>query len=394
MNRRQTTAVKVGGFTVGGTGPVVVQSMTNTPTSDVDATVKQTLELARAGSELVRMTVNDDDAARAVPEISARLKAEGCNVGLIGDFHYNGHLLLPKFPEMAKTLDKYRINPGNVGSPETGPKNFDTIVRVAAAHEKPVRIGVNWGSLSTDYVDAKIEANNKRAAPFEYPELVIESMVDCALESAERAQKCGLGADKIILSVKMSQAPAMIEAYRRLAERCSYALHLGLTEAGGGVKGTVASTAALAVLLEEGIGDTIRVSLTPEPGAGRTKEVAVCRELLQALELRFFQPTVISCPGCGRTDDERFRELVSRVSAYIDSKADDWVRAWPDAAKLQVAVMGCIVNGPGEGKHADIGISFPGRGEEPMAIVFEGGRQKAVLKEPDICGQFFTMLMS
>ncbi len=387
--RRKTPAVRVGDVWMGGEHPVVVQSMTNTPTADVEQTVSQVRELAQAGAELVRITVNDEAAMRAVPEIRRRLDGQGCRVPLIGDFHYNGHRLLDECPEGARVLEKYRINPGNVGG---GGENFATIVRIARDLGKAVRIGVNWGSLDPRYVALRMNRNARRKKPLEPRELVRRTMVDCALESLEAALALGLGEDRLVLSVKMSHLPGMVDAYTLLARKCGAALHLGLTEAGSETDGVVASSAALAVLLRQGIGDTIRVSITPGPGEPRAREVEVCRSLLQALEMRFFHPTVISCPGCGRTRSRAYEELAREVREYVKRRAPEWRRIDPASDRMQIAVMGCVVNGPGESRQADVGISLPGDREDPVALVYAGAALRARLKGDEIRPRFFEIL--
>ena len=389
--RRRTVTVDVGGVKVGSAHPIVVQSMTNTDTSDVEATALQAAALAAAGSELVRVTVNTEEAAVAVPRIAERLGRLGCRVPLVGDFHFNGHLLLARHSECASALAKYRINPGNVGV-KRHDENFRAIVEVAAACGKPVRIGVNWGSLDQVLLGELMDANAQRPAPREAREITIEAMVESALRSAELAEECGLGHDRIILSAKVSEVPDLVDVSRRLAARCDYPLHLGLTEAGMGAKGIVASTAGLALLLHEGIGDTIRVSLTPAPGGDRAEEVLVAQQILQSLGLRSFAPQVTSCPGCGRTTSTFFQELAAEVQAHIRRRMPQWREARPGVEEMRVAVMGCVVNGPGESKHAGIGISLPGNFEEPAAPVYIDGRLSATLRGEDIALRFLTML--
>ncbi len=390
--RRSTPTAWVGSVPVGSGHPVVVQSMTNTDTGDAAATARQVAELAAAGSELVRVTVNDTAAAEALPEIRARLTDEGVSVPLVGDFHYNGHKLLVDVPQAASTLDKYRINPGNVGPGKRHDENFLTIIDVAIHHDKPVRIGVNWGSLDQSLLTALMDENARRSAPLPSREVLIEAMLRSALDSAELAEERGLGHDKILISAKVSSVRDLWDVYRRLAARCDYPLHLGLTEAGMGVKGTVASTAALAPLLAEGIGDTIRVSLTPDPGAPREREVEIAREVLQALDLRRFAPSVTACPGCGRTTSTLFQEMARDIQAYLKRRMPEWSTLYPGVENLKVAVMGCVVNGPGESKHADIGISLPGNGESPRAPVYQDGKLVGTLQGADIVPEFNAML--
>jgi len=389
--RRKTVTVNVGGVPIGGEHPIVIQSMTNTDTADVDATVRQIQELAAAGSEIVRITVNNEDAAKAVPYIVERLRAAGCTTPIVGDFHYNGHILLPRYPEMAKSLDKYRINPGNVGS-RYRDDNFRIIIEQAIRYEKPVRIGVNWGSLDQGLLTKLMDENARRETPLDAREVMREAMVQSALLSAQYAEECGLPHDRIVISAKVSSVPDLVAVYRRLAAACDYPLHLGLTEAGMGMKGIVASTAGLAILLEEGIGDTIRVSLTPRPGGDRTEEVRVCQQILQSLELRAFAPQVTACPGCGRTASTYFQELAEEVQRHIQQRMPEWRRRYPGVENLRVAVMGCVVNGPGESKHAHIGISLPGTFEEPKAPVYVDGRLFTTLRGDNIPEEFKRIL--
>jgi len=389
--RRRTVTVDVGGVKVGADHPVVVQSMTNTDTADVEATARQVAALAAAGSELVRVTVNTEEAAAAVPRIVARLGALGCAVPVIGDFHYNGHLLLTRHPDCAKALAKYRINPGNVGGKRRD-ENFRAIVEVALANGKPVRIGVNWGSLDQALLTELMDANAARSEPKPAGEVMLEAMVESALRSATLAEDCGLGHDRIILSAKVSGVQDLVAVYRRLAARCEYPLHLGLTEAGMGAKGIVASTAGLAILLQEGIGDTIRVSLTPAPGGDRTEEVLVAQQVLQSLGLRSFVPQVTACPGCGRTTSTFFQEMAAEIQAYLRRRMPEWRERHPGVEELRVAVMGCVVNGPGESKHANIGISLPGTFEEPTAPVFVDGRLFTTLRGDDLVPRFLGIL--
>jgi len=386
--RHPTRAVAVGDVTVGGTAPVVVQSMTNTDTADIDATVRQVRELAEAGSEVVRMTVNNDAAAAAVPHIRDRLMALGRDVPLVGCFHYNGHKLLKDHPACAEALAKYRINPGNVGFREKRDRQFEMIVEQALAYGKPVRIGTNWGSLDQELAQALMDENAARAIPWEADAVMREALVRSALDSAAKAEAMGLAADRIILSAKVSRVPDLIAVYRELARRSTYALHLGLTEAGMGAKGIVATTAALSTLLQEGIGDTIRASLTPRPGEARTVEVQVCQEILQSLGLRAFVPQVTACPGCGRTTSTFFQNLAERIDDYLKAQMPIWKAQYPGVEELKVAVMGCIVNGPGESKHADIGISLPGTGEQPAAPVFIDGEKRLTLRGERIAEDF------
>ena len=386
--RHRTVPVRIGTVTVGGDAPIVVQSMTNTDTADVSATVAQTVALARAGSELVRITVDRPEAAAAVPHIRERLDAEGVDVPLVGDFHYIGHKLLSDYPACAEALAKYRINPGNVGFRDKRDRQFATMVEIAASYAKPVRIGVNWGSLDQELLARLMDENAKSAAPKSGAAVMREALVRSALDSAARAEEIGLQRDRIVLSCKVSEVQALIAVYRALAERSDYALHLGLTEAGMGVKGTVASTAGMAVLLQEGIGDTIRVSLTPAPGGDRTEEVVVAQTILQVMGLRSFVPLVTACPGCGRTTSTVFQELAGDIQAFIRMRMPEWRRTYAGVESMSVAVMGCIVNGPGESKHADIGISLPGTGEEPAAPVFVDGRKTQTLRGPGIAGEF------
>lgn len=390
--RRRSIAVKVGEVWIGGDHPIAVQSMTNTDTADVAATVRQIQALSVAGSELVRVTVNTPEAARAVPTIVARLRDGGIKTPIIGDFHYNGHLLLRQIPECAAALDKYRINPGNVGMGHQHDDNFRAIIEVALENAKPVRIGVNWGSLDQHLVTRLMDENGKREFPESAEDVVKEAMVLSAVESAELARSYGMPDDSIILSAKVSGVQDLIDVYRELARRSEYALHLGLTEAGLGRSGIVSSTAALGVLLQEGIGDTIRVSLTPAPGGDRTEEVRTCQDILQSLGIRNFSARVTACPGCGRTTSTVFQELATDIQGYLDSRMASWKGMYPGIENMKVAVMGCIVNGPGESKHADIGISLPGTGEEPRAPVFVDGRLMTTLKGPTIVDDFIGIL--
>ena len=388
VTRRGAVAVRVGSVTVGGRAPIVVQSMTNTDTADAAATAGQVAQLARACSELVRLTVNTEEAARAVPEIRERLDRLGVGVPLIGDFHFNGHKLLSQYPVCAEVLAKYRINPGNVGRGKKKDMQFATIVELACRYDKPVRIGVNWGSLDQDLLARVMDDNARLAQPRAAAEVLREAMVVSALESVERAEDIGLSHDRIVISVKVSGVQDLIAVYRNLAVRCDYPLHLGLTEAGMGVKGIVASTAALAVLLQEGIGDTIRISLTPEPGGDRTQEVLVAQEILQAMGLRAFTPAVVACPGCGRTASDYFQRLAQDIQGYLREQMPVWRRRYPGVENMTVAVMGCVVNGPGESKMANIGISLPGTGERPVAPVYVDGEKTVTLKGGNIAQEF------
>ena len=390
-SRRRTVSVDVGGVRVGSANPVVVQSMTNTDTADSDATAIQVARLAHAGSELVRVTVNNDGAAAAVPEMLRKLRDLGVGVPVIGDFHYNGHQLLVEYPEMAKGLAKYRINPGNVGA-KRHDENFQTIVRVAVENDKPVRIGVNWGSLDQAILTDLMDANAKLAEPRESRDVMIDAMVESAMRSAELAEATGLGHDRIILSAKVSNVRDVVDTYRLLASKSDYPLHVGLTEAGLGMKGIVASTAGLAILLEEGIGDTIRVSLTPAPGGEREEEVRVAQQVLQSMGLRSFLPQVSACPGCGRTTSTFFQEMAERIQGHLRDRMPDWKARYPGVEDLTVAVMGCVVNGPGESKHADIGISLPGTFEEPVAPVFIDGRLDRTLRGEGLVDEFIDIL--
>jgi (E)-4-hydroxy-3-methylbut-2-enyl-diphosphate synthase len=388
IRRHATVGVNVDHVRIGGGAPVVVQSMTNTDTADVESTVVQVSELARAGSELVRITVNTEEAARAVPRIRERLDAAGINAPLVGDFHFNGHKLLTRHPDCARSLSKYRINPGNVGRGRKRDPQFAAMIEVACEYDRPVRIGVNWGSLDQDLLTRLMDENSASDAPVDADEVVHRAMIQSAIGSAKRAEELGLGHDKIVLSCKMSGVQDLIAVYRALAARCDYPLHLGLTEAGMGSKGIVASTAALSVLLQEGIGDTIRISLTPEPGGDRTTEVIVAQEILQTMGLRSFTPMVIACPGCGRTTSTYFQELAQQIQSHIRHRMPVWREAFEGVEELTVAVMGCVVNGPGESKHANIGISLPGTGERPVAPVYEDGRKTVTLKGDDIAADF------
>ncbi len=389
--RRSTATVLVRGVPVGSATPIVVQSMTNTDTADAASTAHQVAELFEAGSQIVRITVNNDEAAQAVPEIRQRLNDRGLDVPLIGDFHYNGHLLLTKYPACAATLDKYRINPGNVGSKHRD-ANFTTIVQAAIDHDKPVRIGVNWGSLNQDLLTQMMDANAKADTPRDAKDVYMDAMLESALRSAAFAEDVGLRHDKIIVSAKISVVPDLVECYRRLAVRCDYPLHLGLTEAGMGTKGIVASSAALAILLTEGIGDTIRVSLTPKPNGDRREEVFVSQQILQSLGLRSFAPQVTACPGCGRTTSTFFQHMAEDIQGYLREQMPLWRESKPGVVEMKVAVMGCVVNGPGESKHANIGISLPGTSEEPKAPVYVDGKLFTTLKGDNIVPEFLVIL--
>ena len=390
--RHQTIPVNVGGGSVGGGAPIVVQSMTNTDTADVQRTVQQVAELAHAGSEVVRITVDRDEAAAAVPHIRDKLAARGASVPLVGDFHYIGHKLLADHPACAEALDKYRINPGNVGFKDKRDKQFSQIIEMALRYDKPVRIGVNWGSLDQELLTRLMDENAEAGSPLTAQSVLHEAMVQSGLLSAGRARDLGMPADKIVLSAKVSQVQDLIAVYTMLAERSNYALHLGLTEAGMGSKGIVASTAGIGVLLQKGIGDTIRVSLTPAPGGARTQEVEVAQQILQAMGLRTFVPVVAACPGCGRTTSTLFQELARDIQDHLNASMPQWRERYPGVETLNVAVMGCIVNGPGESKHADIGISLPGTGESPAAPVFVDGAKVATLRGPNIADDFKAMV--
>jgi (E)-4-hydroxy-3-methylbut-2-enyl-diphosphate synthase len=392
LARRVSVAVPVGGVVVGGAAPVVVQSMTNTDTADIDATVAQVAALHRAGSEIVRVTVDRDESAAAVPKIRERLERVGINVPLVGDFHYIGHKLLADHPACAEALAKYRINPGNVGFKDKKDKQFAAIVETAIRHDKPVRIGVNWGSLDQELLTRLMDENKARGAPMTAQEVTREAIVQSAILSAELAEEIGLARERIILSAKVSQVQDLIAVYVELARRSNHALHLGLTEAGMGTKGIVASSAAMGVLLQQGIGDTIRISLTPEPGGDRTREVQVAQELLQTMGFRQFLPVVAACPGCGRTTSTVFQELAQTIESDLRRNMPVWREKYPGVENLKVAVMGCIVNGPGESKHADIGISLPGTGEMPAAPVFIDGAKAATLRGPAIAADFQAMV--
>jgi (E)-4-hydroxy-3-methylbut-2-enyl-diphosphate synthase len=390
--RRRSVPVAIGGVVVGGDAPIVVQSMTNTDTADVTGTAAQVAELARAGSDLVRITVNNESAAQAVPAIREALGRQGVDVPLVGDFHFNGHRLLTDYPECAEALAKYRINPGNVGRGQKKDSQFATMIDIACRYERPVRIGVNWGSLDPELIARLMDENGRSLEPKDADGVMRVAMVQSAMESAARAEELGLGRDRIVLSCKMSGVQDLIAVYRLLAASCDYALHLGLTEAGMGSKGIVASTAALAVLLQEGIGDTIRISLTPQPGEDRTREVVVAQEILQTMGLRSFAPMVSACPGCGRTTSTVFQHLARDIQGYLREQMPVWRSQYPGVETMHVAVMGCVVNGPGESKHADIGISLPGSGEHPSAPVYVDGEKVTTLKGEEIALQFMRLV--
>ena len=392
IQRRQTVAVRVGPVMVGCGHPVVVQSMTNTDTADAAATAGQVAALALSGSELVRITVNNDPAARAVPEIAVRLRDLGIDVPLVGDFHYNGHLLLSRYPDCARTLAKYRINPGNVGAGRHRDENFRRMIKVANENAKPVRIGVNWGSLDQALLGRLMDENAASSQPKDSAEVTRHAIVRSGLESAHLAEEYGMAHDRIILSAKVSGVQDLVTVYRSLAGRCDYPLHLGLTEAGMGAKGIVASTAALALLLQEGIGDTIRVSLTPAPGGDRTEEVQICQQILQSMEIRSFLPQVTACPGCGRTTSTFFQEMAEQIQSHLRTRMPIWKDRYEGVEDLKVAVMGCVVNGPGESKHAHIGISLPGTGEDPKAPVFVDGQLKTTLRGAGLVAEFLDLI--
>ncbi|MBF0484308.1 MAG: flavodoxin-dependent (E)-4-hydroxy-3-methylbut-2-enyl-diphosphate synthase [Candidatus Omnitrophica bacterium] len=391
-SRRKTPVVKIGMVCIGGNCPIAVQAMTNTPTANVTATYSQTVELIRAGSELVRWTINDDKAAIGAEKVILRLRKNGYLTPIIGDFHYNGHILLREFPLLAKALDKYRINPGNVGSGDKHDDNFVQIVNIAVKNKKPVRIGVNGGSLDQGVLAKLMDANSKAKKPLATNEVVYQAMVKSALDSAAMAQKIGLRKDQIVLSVKMSRLQDMVAVYEQLAKKCDYVLHLGLTEAGGDIEGISSSSAALAILLQQGIGDTIRVSLTPQKGFLRSREVEVCQALLQSMGLSYFFPSVISCPGCGRTSSHNFQKLAEEVRIHIKKNIKQWKKKYPGVEKIKIAVMGCVVNGPGESKHADIGISLPGSSEELKAPVYIKGKLVKILPGKNLTQQFLRIL--
>ncbi len=392
IKRRSTPSVQIGHVQMGATHPIVIQSMTNTPTADIPTTVAQIKELTDAGSELVRITVNDFEAMAAIPDIIHQLSDQGYTVPIVGDFHYNGHILLTKYPKSAALLAKYRINPGNVGKKSARDENFATMIQAAIQHHKPVRIGVNWGSLDQDLFTEMMDQNAKLSTPKNFKEVVYDAMIHSALKNAEYAQSLGLPSSQFVLSVKMSELQDMVTVYERLAQQCDYVLHLGLTEAGGSIKGIAASSAALAILLQKGIGDTIRISLTPEPGASRDLEVRACKTLLQSMGLRYFMPSVTSCPGCGRTNSDKFVHLAKDVNTYIEENMPSWKQHYPGIETLNIAVMGCVVNGPGESKYADIGISLPGSSEAPGIPVYQDGKLFKTLKGDNIKNEFIQLL--
>jgi len=392
LPRRRSVVVNVGGVKIGGSHPIAIQSMTNTDTADTAATANQIMELARAGSELVRITVNTEEAAQAVPKIVETVRSFGVNVPIIGDFHYNGHLLLKKYPECARALDKYRINPGNVNIGRKHDDNFRTMIEVAIEYDRPVRIGVNWGSLDSALLTQMMDENSRAPEPLDAMEVTKRAIVESALRSAEAAERYGLAHNKIILSAKVSNVQDLIDVYQMLAARCDYPLHLGLTEAGLGTKGIVATTAALSILLQQGIGDTIRASLTPLPNGDRTEEVVVCQQILQALNLRSFTPQVAACPGCGRTTSTFFQEMADQIQTYLREQMPVWRKKYPGVEEMKVAVMGCVVNGPGESKHANIGISLPGTFEKPVAPVYIDGKLAKTLRGEGIVAEFREIL--
>ena len=394
MIKKNRLVVKVGDIHIGGHHPVVIQSMTNTDTENVEATVEQILELWRAGSEIVRITVNTEEAAQATIKIKEKLLSLGCNVPLVGDFHFNGHKLLKLYPDCAKALDKYRINPGNVGKGSKREDQFLQMIQCAIDYDKPVRIGVNWGSLDQDLLAKMMDENQQLSEPKSSNDLMREALIQSALLSAEAAVKQGLAKDRIIISCKTSDTQDLIFVYEQLAKRCNFPLHLGLTEAGMGTKGVVASSASMGYLLQQGIGDTIRISLTPEPGETRTKEVVVAQELLQTMNIRSFVPLVIACPGCGRTTSTFFQELAKQTQSYLRENMPEWKKSYPGVENMKVAVMGCVVNGPGESKMADIGISLPGTGEIPVAPVYEDGEKTVTLKGDNIADEFKNIIMN
>ena len=394
INRRKSYEVKVGNVFVGGNNPIVVQSMTDTNTSDIDKTTNQIIELAQAGSEIVRVTVNDSDAVRAIPYIKDNLKKMNIEVPIVGDFHFNGHILLEKYQSDVAYLDKFRINPGNVGKKNKKDKNFATMIEVACKLDKPVRIGVNWGSLDQELLATKLDENNKLSKPKTLDEVMCESVITSALENAKLAELIGMGKDKIIISCKLSKVNMLIDVYKKISEICSYALHLGLTEAGSNERGIVYSACALGPLLLNGIGDTIRVSLTTDINGNRSKEVEVAKLILQSLGIRYFLPDVTSCPGCGRTSSDYFQKLAADIDQHIKINMPSWKKEYPGVENLKISVMGCIVNGPGESKHADIGISLPGRGENPTAPVYIDGKKNVTLKGGNITNEFKEILFN
>ena len=387
-DKHHTVPVQIGPVNLGGRNPIVVQSMTNTDTANAQATIEQIIQLAKAGSEMVRITVNSDEAAKQVAFIREQTRQQGCDVPIIGDFHFNGHKLLTENPDCAKALDKYRINPGNVGRGKKRDEQFNQLIEIACANDKPVRIGVNWGSLDQSVLARLMDDNAKKSQPLDSKQIMYQALITSAIESAKQAQTIGLAHDKIILSCKMSGVQDLINVYQSLAQQCDYPLHLGLTEAGMGSKGIVASTAALAVLLQQVIGDTIRISLTPEPGGDRTQEVIVAQEILQSMGLRSFTPQVIACPGCGRTSSTYFQQLAQDIQSYLRHHMPVWRKKYKGVENMTVAVMGCVVNGPGESKHANIGISLPGTGEKPVAPVYEDGEKTVTLKGDHIAQEF------
>ncbi len=394
IRRRSTPTVRIGTVVMGSDHPIVVQSMTNTPTADIEATVAQIKQLSDAGSELVRITINDFEAADAVPEIVRCLHKMECRVPIVGDFHYNGHMLLTKYPDMAKAIDKYRINPGNVGRGDKHDDHFAMMIQAAIEYGKSVRIGVNWGSLDQDLFTKMMDQNAQLSDPKDYKDVLIEALIASALESAAFAEKLGLSKNRIVLSVKMSEVQDMIEVYQRIATRCDYVLHLGLTEAGGSLKGIAASSAALGILLQQGIGDTIRMSLTPEPGVSRDLEVKGCRALLQSMDFRYFMPSVTSSPRCGRTNSNKFVHLAQSVTQYIEMSMPEWKKKYDGIEKMKLAVMGCVVNGPGESKYANIGISLPGSSEKPSIPIYQDGKLVETFRgdDPDLMGKFIKMV--
>jgi len=394
INRRKSYEVKVGNVFVGGNNPIVVQSMTDTNTADIEKTTNQILELTKAGSEIVRVTVNDADAIQAIPLIRNNLDKLNISVPIVGDFHFNGHILLDKYQSEAKYLDKFRINPGNVGKKNKKDKNFSKMIEIACKLDKPVRIGVNWGSLDQELLASNLDANNKLSKPKTLDEVMCESVITSALENAKLAESIGIGKDKIIISCKLSKVNMLIEVYRKISEMCSYALHLGLTEAGSNERGIVYSACALGPLLLNGIGDTIRVSLTTDINGNRSKEVEVAKLILQSLGIRYFLPDVTSCPGCGRTSSDYFQKLASDIDQHIKTNMPSWKKEYPGVENLKISVMGCIVNGPGESKHADIGISLPGRGENPTAPVYIDGKKNVTLKGENITNEFKDILFN
>ena len=394
INRRKSYEVKVGNISVGGNNPIVVQSMTDTNTSDIDKTTNQIVELAQAGSEIVRVTVNDSDAIQAIPYIKDNLKKMNIEVPIVGDFHFNGHILLEKYQSDAVYLDKFRINPGNVGKKNKKDKNFATMIEVACELDKPVRIGVNWGSLDQELLATKLDENNKLSKPKSLDAVMCDSVITSALENAKLAESIGMGKDKIIISCKLSKVNMLIDVYKKISEICSYALHLGLTEAGSNERGIVYSACALGPLLLNGIGDTIRVSLTTDINGNRSKEVEVAKLILQSLGIRYFLPDVTSCPGCGRTSSDYFQKLAADIDQHIKINMPSWKKEYPGVENLKISVMGCIVNGPGESKHADIGISLPGRGENPTAPVYIDGKKNVTLKGENITNEFKEILFN